>query len=98
MSNSFLQYPVTRPITLGICFNATIIILGIAWVALITTINIATVAYEIVPITSTQFNVSCTSWYEHFIPVSSWVSPTRICNGPLISLNEGVQQGCNANL
>jgi len=97
MFNSLLEYPITRPLSLGIWFNITIIVLGIAWTALVTVFNVATVGYELIPITSTQFNASYTLWYEGFIP-SSWVSPARTCNGSLISLNEGVRQRCYANL
>lgn len=97
MFNSLLEYPITRPLSLGICFNVAIIVLGIAWVALITVFNVAAVAYELVPITTTQFSNSYTLWYEGFIP-SSWVSAARTCNGSLISLNEGIWPRCNANI
>ena len=97
MFKSLLEYPITRPVSLGLCFNVTIIVLGIAWVTLITVFNVAAAAYESIPITSTQFNASYTLWYERFIPISSWVPPARKCNGSLISLNEGVLLKCNAN-
>lgn len=94
MFNSLLQYPISRPLSLGVCFNITIIVLGIVWVALVTVFNVATVAYEVVPIISTQFNTSYTLWYERFGPFFSWLSAARTCNGSLISLNEGVRQRC----
>ena len=97
MLKSLLQYPITRPVSLGIGFNITIIVLGTAWVALVTVFNVATVRYEIVPITYTQFNASYTLWYERFRPFLSWLSTPRICNGSYISLNEGVHQGCYIN-
>jgi len=92
-----LEYPITRRVTIGVCFNVTIIVLGIAWVAIATAFNIAAVAYELVPITTTQFNGSYTLWYEHFIPSSQGYA-ARTCNGSLISLNEGSRPSCNANL
>lgn len=97
MFKSLLQYSITKPVTAGICFNVTIILLGIAWVVLITVINVAAVGYEIVIITSTVFNSSYTLWYESFPLLSSWVSSARTCNGSIINLNEGVPHVRNAN-
>ena len=87
----------TKPFKLSIFFNVTIIILGIAWVCMITIINVAIVDYEILPITSTQFNATYTLWYERLIPLASWVSQARTCNASVINLNEGVLQLCTAN-
>src|SRR5271170_619642 len=50
-----LEYSITRPVTIGICFNITIIILAIAWAAIVTGFNAATVAVELVPHTTTHF-------------------------------------------
>ena len=78
-----LSYPITRPITLGLCFNIPVIILGVAWVTIITTISVAAVGYELVPFTSTLFNSSYTLWYEVFIP-EALVRPARNCEGSII--------------
>ena len=90
---SLLKYPITKPVSLGIWFNVSMIVLGIAWVALVTVFNVATVAYETASITTIQFNASYTLWYERVNPFSSWVPPARTCNGSPISLNESVNTG-----
>lgn len=83
-----LSYPITRPINLGICFNITFVVLGLAWVAIITIINVAAVGYELVPLTSTLFNSSYTLWYEVFIPSKTWIPQARTCEGSIIKAQE----------
>src|ERR1700737_3120221 len=98
MFNSLLQYPVTRPVALGIWFNLIVGILGLSWIAIITIINVAAVGYELVPVTSTLFNISYTLWYERFIPTTSWIPRTRSCEGSIIQLTEGIHDISHAKL
>jgi hypothetical protein len=88
MLKTLISYPLTRPVNLGICFNVTIVLLGILWVTSITLINVAAVGYELVPITSANFNASYTLWYERFTRGTSWIPRTWNCDPSMIKLGE----------
>jgi|SRR6266496_4996574 len=88
MFKTLLSYPLTRDVTLGKCFNVTIVILGIFWVTVITLINIAAVGYELVPTTSADYNASYTLWYERFTSGTSWIPKTRKCDPSMIKIGE----------
>ena len=88
MSLFSLEYPVTRPFTLGWVVH-TAFILGAIWLTLITLLNVVAVAYETVPFTSTSFNDTTGQlWYEKFLP-TFWLPPSRSCSGSVIPLNAG---------
>ena len=89
MFKNFLQYSLTRPVALGIWFNLVVVLFITGWTALITLVNVASVAYELVPKTSTQYNASYHLFYEKFIPSSSWLPNTRTCDSSIIKLTEG---------
>lgn len=85
-----LEYPVTRPISLGRLWTALIILGAIIWITFITLVNVAAVGYELVPITSGLYNSSTLLWYERFMPTSSWIPKSRTCDWTLIKLLEGL--------
>jgi hypothetical protein len=85
-----IDYGVTRSANLHPWSILTLIVLGAAWVAIVTTVNVAAVGYELVPVTSTDFNASYSLWYERFIPRQSWKPTTRTCDGSIIQINEGI--------
>ena len=74
---SLLEYPVTRPIVLRRWVIACIISGAVIWIVLITLVNVVAVGYELVSVSSTDFNNTARNWYEkvnhlnHVIP-SSW--------------------------
>lgn len=88
MFKTLISYPLTRDVTLGVCFNVTILILGIVWVAVITLVNVAAVGYELMPTLSADFNASYTLWYERFTKRTSWIPQTRNCTPSVIKLGE----------
>jgi len=90
MFKSILSYSISRPITIGRWFNILSVVLIVGWAALVTIINVAAVAYELVPFTSTSYNETYTLWYERLIHRSSWLPQTRTCDGSIIKLNEGI--------
>ena len=89
MFKTLLEYPITRPVVLGIWFNALVVLFMIGWTAIITLVSVASVAYELVPVTSTQYNSTYNLFYEKFIPSSSWLPETRTCDSSIIKLTEG---------
>ena len=88
MLKSLISYPVTRGVHLGICFNVTIVLLGLLWVTVITLVNVAAVGYELVPTTSADFNASYTLWYERYTMGTSWIPQTWNCDPSIIKLGE----------
>jgi len=90
MFKTFLEYPITRPVALGIWFNVLVVLFMTGWTVIITLVSIASVAYELVPVTSTQYNATYTLFYEKFIPSSSWLPETRTCDASIIQLTQGI--------
>ena len=95
---SLIDYPITRPVHLGVWGNISLIFHGLVWVAFVTVISVAAVAYELVPIISTQFNESYVLWYERLIPSTSLLPQARNCTGSIIQLMEGLRSWSDANL
>ena len=87
---NLIDYGVTRHASFRPLSVLIIIVLGVAWVALVTIVNVAAVGYELVSVTSTDFNASYSLWYERFIPRQSWKPMTRTCDGSIIQINEGI--------
>lgn len=86
----FLEYPMTRPVHMQRNCTLLLVLLGAIYVTVITLLNIAAVAYELVPVTTTSYNGSNTLWYERVFPSStSWVPPSRKCDGSVIRFLEG---------
>jgi len=84
------EYHITRPIRFGRFWTAVFITAGLLWCTFVTLINIATVGYEIVPITSTSFNYPYHMWYENIFPITSWLPAARSCDPSVIRLLEGL--------
>lgn len=83
-----LEYPVTRPIPLGRITLIALVISAVIFIGFVTIINLVAVGYELVSLTSNEFNPSNQMWYDKFIP-ASW-RPTSVTCGPaVINLNEG---------
>ena len=60
---------------------------AVVYTAFITTINIVAVGYELVPISSNDYNASYTLWYQKLFPVD-WLPESRTCQPAVIKLNE----------
>lgn len=90
---TFFEYPVTRPIPLSRVTLALIIIGGLAFVGIVTVINVVAVGYELVSITSTDYDSSSSLWYEKFMP-KSWTPQTKTCQPTIIKLNERILLLC----
>lgn len=87
---SFFEYPITRPVALNRWAIGFIIVGALAWSILITLISVAAVGYEVIPLSSTDYNATYSIWYEKFIPHGSGLIPqTWECNASIIKLNEG---------
>ena len=94
MSNSFLEYSVTRPIALNRWQTITIMATGLLWVVFVTLLNFAATGYELVPLTSTNFNSTYGLWYERFVsPQTGWLPRSWNCQGSIIKQNEGLVPG-----
>jgi hypothetical protein len=88
---TFFDYPVTNPIPLRRWTAITLIVVGVAWVVLVTLISVAAVGYEVVPRTSTSFNISKPLWYETFLHgMPSVIPSTWTCAPSILKKNEGV--------
>ena len=85
---ALLEYPVTRPIPLNRIASIAFIVGALLFIGLVTLINVVAVGYELIPITSTEFNSSGKLWYDHLLPVS-WRPTILTCQPALINLNEG---------
>src|SRR6266496_1977794 len=83
------EYPITRPVVFSRFWTAWFLIAGLFWVTSVTLLNIATVGYETVPITSTSYNYPYHLWYEKLFPVMSWLPASRSCDPSVIRLLEG---------
>ena len=84
---TFFEYPITRPIPLSRGSLTLIIISGLAFVGLVTVINVVAVGYEYVTITSTDYDPTAKLWYEKFM-AKSWTPHTKTCQPTIIKLNE----------
>jgi len=83
----FLEYPVTQPLTLSRVKILAIFVGAVVYIAFITTINVVAVGYELVPISSNDYNASYTLWYEKLFP-AAWIPDSRTCQPAVIKLNE----------
>lgn len=87
---SYFEYPITHPVALNRWAIVFIIVGALAWSILITLISVAAVGYELIPLSSTDYNATYSIWYEKFIPHGSGLIPqTWECNASIIKLNEG---------
>ena len=84
---TFFEYPVTRPIPLSRGSLVLVILGALSFVAIVTVINVVAVGYELVAITTTDYNSSTPLWYEKFMP-KSWTPQTKTCQPTVIKLNE----------
>ena len=75
-----LDYPVTRPFTLRY-FKAIFLVGALVLTAVATVIAVIAVGYELVPVSSTSFNLTSDLWYECVVPKASWAPKTRECDG-----------------
>jgi hypothetical protein len=64
---TFFEYPITRRIPLSRGTLTLIIIGGLAFVGIMTVINVVAVRYEYVTITSTDYDPTSKLWCEIFI-------------------------------
>lgn len=81
------SYSVTRDFEYRYFTHVTIV-LGIIWLAFITTVNVIAVAYEVLPFTTTSFNDTVVLWYEKLIP-GSFRPASRSCASSVIPVRTG---------
>jgi hypothetical protein len=86
-TDSFLEYPGTRPFTIP-RLTPFIIAAGIIYITFITLFAIVTVGYEYVAISSVSYNLTLSIWYD-FLPQTSWTPVSRTCQGSVIKVGEG---------
>lgn len=83
------NYSISRPITMR-WFTPTILILGVIYVVIITFINIATVGYDTIAYTSTDFNVTHNLWFDNVIPSRGSSYNHRKCDAASLALNDRI--------
>lgn len=84
------EYSITRPITLSRWAFALILVGVIVWSVLVTLISVAAVGYELIQLSSTDYNGTYSVWYDDFVrPVSGLIPKTWNCVPSIIKLNEG---------
>ena len=83
-----LEYPLTHPLRLGRLSIVLIMAGTLLFTAIITIINIVTVGYELMPVTSNTFNITTTFWYEKLVP-TKWKPNAGTCDAATIKLREG---------
>jgi hypothetical protein len=86
---SLFEYPVSRPIQLGLCGKITFWIIAVLYVTFITTINVISLGYEYNPVLSRTYYSTEKLWYEHLPFADSLVSLTLLCNPVQLSPNQG---------
>lgn len=84
------EYPITRPVFFSRYLTVLIVLSAGFWIAMITLINVAAQAYELVPIMSTSYSSSYSLWYERIFPFTSWLPKARTCEGSTIKILEGL--------
>ena len=70
-------------------FTITFVILGVLWSTMVTFVCIVAVGYDVYTIESEFFNASSSLWYERMFPGTSWIPPSRTCEGSIIKRGEG---------
>lgn len=85
-----LEYNITRPVYLSRLVTVLIFAAAVAWILVVTLINVAAVGYELVQVTSTDFNRTSKTWYDHFIPGSGLIPSSWSCTYSVLKLNEGL--------
>ena len=83
------SYSISRPITLR-WFTPAVLILGAIYVLSITLINVATVGYDSITYTSTDFNGTHTLWFDRFIPTRGSFYNHRKCSAAALALNNRI--------
>jgi len=81
------NYSISRPIT-PIWFTPTVIVLGLIFVIVSTLINVASVGYNPISYTSTDFNGTHALWYDKFIPGRGSSYNHRNCEPFPLTLND----------
>lgn len=84
----FLHYPLTRPIILTRWTTVATIVFAIVFITFITLLNVIAVGYELVFITSTEYNVPYKLWYEKILPSSDWIPSSRTCQSAIINVGD----------
>lgn len=87
MSQSWFEYPVTRPFNLKY-MNLTLIVLGSIWTCLVTIVMIAAVGYESSQVYLDTFNPESSLWYEKMLPNSGWLSGSTACQGSSVKAGD----------
>ena len=91
---AFLEYPVTRPISLGRWSTTLISVVATLFVTIITLVNVIAVGYELVPFSSTSFNDTNHLWYAKFVP-AEWGPESRNCESITIKIGERMELDSN---
>jgi len=81
------NYSISRPIT-PIWFTPTVLVLGLIFVVASTLINVASVGYNPISYTSTDFNGTHTLWFDKFIPGRGSSYNHRKCATFPLALND----------
>lgn len=84
-----LKYNVSRPIIVTPFWNWTFIIVTIIWVLLMFVLNIATSAYDLVPVLSPSYESTYRLWYQQIFPQTSWTPESWTCDPSFINILEG---------
>jgi len=86
---ALFKYSISRPITQS-WFTPTILILGAIYVVAITLVNVATVGYDSIAYTSTDFNGTHNLWFDIFVPSRGSFYDHRKCDATTLALNNRI--------
>ena len=82
-----VSYNISRPVTTP-RFRHVLIWLTIAFIVVITLVNVVSVGYDTITYSSTEFNVTHGLWYDCFVPRRPSSYNHRSCEPALIKLND----------
>jgi hypothetical protein len=72
-------------------FTAGLLICGGVWIGVVTVFSAATVGYEVGTIRTSDFNGTSELWYERFLPRTTWMPRSKICQSSTIKPGDGIQ-------
>src|SRR5271155_2251212 len=85
-----LEYPLTRPVVLSRWVSVAIIAACILWIVGTTLLSVATAGYEIITVSTTNYNETLKNWYD-ILNRENLVGPaTWNCSPSVIKVNESI--------
>ena len=83
-----LSYAVTRNVTLPYC-SLLVFVVGLVVIPFLTLYAVATTGYELISITTNNFNVTQPMWYD-FMNYDNWITPSIVCQPSILHPGDGI--------